>query len=113
MANLKQKIATDITNKTEINSVTNTKVGQLMTDVLMETRVAGLSLKIKAKGFNQDDIQNQSYDLEVGDLVTGWFDSNTFWESAMYLGIDPNVKDNYSPGIETDYSESRGNITYP
>lgn len=109
--NTKDKIATHITNKTQVSSVLNTKVGEIMTEVLNHTRTQGLTLEIKSKGFNQDgDIQNSLFDIEPGDIVYGWLDADTYLPESMYLAVNPadlTDKDNYSQGISTDYSEVR------
>lgn len=47
------------------------------------------ALKFKASG-NLD-----IFTLEVGDIVHGFYDENTIWENARYLGGDVNDKANY------------------
>jgi hypothetical protein len=110
--NLKDKIYTFITSKTLPSTVLNTKVGQIMTEVLDSNRTYGLSLQIIAKGFNQDGVPNESYDIEPTDLVRGWADIDNYWYSAMYIGGDPDDLANYRYGVKTNYSEARDETTF-
>lgn len=111
--NTKDKIYTHITSKTQKDSIPNTKVGEILTEVLQHTRTYGLSLKIESKGFKADEITpNVLFDIEPADIVRGWFDVNTYWPSAMFLGGDPEVKTNYKPGMEIDYSEARDLVIF-
>lgn len=47
------------------------------------------TLKFKGSG-NLDN-----FNLEVGDIVHGFYDANTIWDNALYLGGDPLDKNNY------------------
>lgn len=47
------------------------------------------ALKFKAEG-NLDN-----FNIEVGDIVHGFYDANTIWSNARYLGGDLNDKNNY------------------
>lgn len=47
------------------------------------------ALKFKGDG-NLDN-----FNIEVGDIVHGFYDANTIWDNARYLGGDLNDKNNY------------------
>lgn len=56
-----------------------------------------LTLKIIDKG-HQNGIPNiGGTTLEIGDVVRGFFDANTYWKGAYYLGGDPTDINSWQP----------------
>lgn len=59
-----------------------------------------LSLKLIDKG-NQNGIPNTAETLEINDVVRGFFDANTYWKAAYYLGGDPTSRSSWQPHEES------------
>ncbi|MEN9907143.1 MAG: hypothetical protein RLZZ540_284 [Bacteroidota bacterium] len=55
-----------------------------------------LSLKLIDKG-NQNGIPNTAGTLEINDVVRGFFDANTYWNAAYYLGGNPALISSWQP----------------
>lgn len=63
-----------------------------------------LELRIIAEG-SQDGVPNVAKTFEPGNTVEGFKDANTYWESAMYEGGDPEERASYTPMVEVIWEE--------
>ena len=61
-----------------------------------------LNLKIIDKG-HQDGLPNIETTLQKGDIVRGFFDKDTYWKAAYYLGGDIALRTSWQP-VEEDIS---------
>lgn len=83
---LVNKLSANETNKIK------DKINEIIPFVNANMAVPYLDLRLKAKG------EGNSMDtLQIGDVVTGWADAETFWNSAIYEGGDVNDRENYTP----------------
>lgn len=55
-----------------------------------------LNLKLIDKG-SQNGIPNTGPGLEIMDVVRGFFDANTYWKAAYYLGGNPELRSSWQP----------------
>lgn len=59
-----------------------------------------LNLKLIDKG-SQIGIPNTGPGLEIMDIVRGFFDADTYWPAAYYLGGDPGLRSSWLPHEES------------
>ena len=59
-----------------------------------------LNLKIIDKG-HQDGLPNILTTLQKGDIVRGFFDKDTYWKAAYYLGGDTALRSSWQPVEES------------
>lgn len=56
-----------------------------------------LTLIIIDKGHQNGVANTGGNTLEIGDVVKGFFDANTYWKGAYYLGGDPTLRSSWQP----------------
>lgn len=59
-----------------------------------------LNLKLIDKG-NQNGVANVGDGLEINDVVRGFFDAETYWPAAYYLGGNPLLRTSWKPFWES------------
>jgi hypothetical protein len=64
-----------------------------------------MNLKLIDKG-SQNGIPNTAPGLEVMDVVRGFFDADTYWKAALYLGGAPSLRSSWQPIGEDVFSSS-------
>ena len=71
-----------------------------------------LNLVLIDKG-SQNGIPNIGTGREIGDVYRGFFDANTYWKAAYYLGGDPALRSSWQPVEESVSSPNVPDIPNP
>jgi hypothetical protein len=80
----------------EINAL-RAKLNEIITVLNLNSVPLFPAFALKFKGEGNFDLQN----LEVGDIVHGFYDANTIWTNAIYNGGDIEDKASYSLMVES------------
>lgn len=71
-------------------------------------------LGLEIKSFGPANVNKNPYKLFVGDIVEGRKTAYTYWDSAMYIGNDPDDRENcYVPLVETIIDVDNPDFPFP